>query len=141
MLSFEFEPPSESSPCECCGGKTTSLTRFVHKGGDAHAIYYAQFSDNHPERSVLATVSLGPWGEDSTSEQRIAFALELRASESRYEVMVIDADHSPWREAKIIGRTLNRAEALEHPLLAEVFHITDHIVLEDPPLNAYLNAS
>ena len=141
MLRFEFEPPSESSPCACCGGQTTSLTRFVHKDGGAHAIYYAQFSNNHPQRSVLATVSLGPWGEGSTPEQRVAFALELRASESQYEVAVIDADRSPWREAKVIGRTLNRSEALKHPLLPEVFHITDHMVLEDEPLKSYLNAA
>ena len=141
MLTLEFEPEHESGPCECCGGRTTSLTRFVHKDGDAYAIYYAQFSNNHPEHSVLATVSLGPWGEGAVPEQRVAFALELRSSQSQYEVAVIDADRSPWREAKIIGRTLNRDEALKHPMLAEVFHITDHMVLEDMPLKAYLNAA
>jgi len=141
MLSFEFEPANESSPCECCGGKTTSLTRFVHKDGDAHAIYYARFSNNHPQHSVIATVSLGEWGEGSTPKQRVAFALELRSTKSQFEVEVIDANRSPWKDAKTIGRTLDRAEALAHPLLAEVFHITDHMVQEDAPLRAYLNAS
>ena len=139
MLSFEFNPPNESEPCSCCGGKTTSLTRFVYQDGDAHAIYYARFSDNHPERSVLATVSLGEWGEGVNPEQRVAFALQLRSAPSEYEVEVLDSALSPWREAKIIGRTLNRAEALKHPLLPEVFHITDHVVVEDKPLKAYLD--
>jgi hypothetical protein len=56
-------------------------------------------------------------------------------------VEVLDAAQSPWFEAKIIGRTLNRAEALKHPLLPEVFHITDHMVVEDKPLKAYLDGN
>jgi len=140
MLTFELAPPHESEPCSCCGGKTTSLTRFVHKDGDAHAIYYARFSDNHPNRSVLATVSLGEWGEGTTPEQRVAFALEIRSSDSRYQVAVLDSDQSPWRESKMLGRTLDREEALKHPMIAEVFHITDHMVVEDIPLKAYLDA-
>lgn len=140
MLSIEFEPARESEPCPCCGGKTTALTRFVHKDGDAHAIYYARFSDNHSERVVLATVSIGDWSEGTPPEQRVAFALELRAAASEFQVGVVDAMQSPWRNAKIIGRTLDRAEALAHPLLKEAFHITDHMVREDIPIRDYLSA-
>lgn len=138
MLTIEYEPAKESEPCPCCGGKTTSLTRFVHRNGDAHAIYYAKFTDNHPERVVVATVSLGEWGEGTTPEQRVAFALELRSDEANFKVSVTDAESSPWREAKIIGRTLNRNEALVHPLIKEAFHITDHMVSEDAPIKEYL---
>ena len=140
MLTIEFEPAKESEPCPCCGGKTTSLTRFVHKDGDAHAIYYAKFSDNHTDRVVVATVSLGEWGDGTTPEQRVAFALELRSDKADFKVSVIDAEASPWREAKIIGRTLNRNEALVHPLVKEAFHITDHMVSEDTPIKEYLGA-
>ena len=140
MLTVEFEPPSESRPCECCGGRTTRLTRFVYRDGDAYAVYYALFSDNHPDRAVIATISVGEWGEDSTPDQRVAFALELRATDTQYQVAVIDAERSPWRDADVIGRTLDRAEALRHPRLSEVFHITDHIVTEDEPIRAYLGA-
>jgi len=33
---------------------------------------------------------------------------------------------------------LNRAEALAHPRIQEVFHVTDHMVLEDPDLKEHL---
>lgn len=139
MLTIEFEPPQESDPCPCCGGRTIALTRFVHRNGDAHAIYYARFSHNHPERVVVATVSLGEWGEGTTPEQRVAFALELRSNGSEYQVGLIDAEYSPWRGAKVIGCTLNRSEALAHPLVEEAFHITDHMVTEDVQIREYFN--
>ena len=141
MLTIEFEPPKESAPCECCGGRTSSFTRFVYLDGDAYAIYYAKFSDNHSDRVVVATVSLGAWGEDSTPEQRVAFAMEVRSTESEYQVSLIDAERSPWREAKVIGRTLDREQALAHPLVKEAFHVTDHMVAEDEPIRSYLNGS
>ena len=56
MLRIEYEDPVESGPCECCGGTTTSLTRFVYSDGDAYAVYYARFSDSHPGREVRAAV-------------------------------------------------------------------------------------
>jgi hypothetical protein len=140
MLSIEFEPPNQSEPCECCGGLTTSLTRFVYNGNDAYAVYYAKFSNNHPERVVVATISLGEWGEGSTSDQRVAFALELRVSETEFQVGLIDAHFSPWQNAKTIGRTLNRDEALNHPRVKEAFHVTDHMVTDDALIREYLNA-
>lgn len=140
MLSIEFEPANQSEPCKCCGSLTTSLTRFVYNDGDAYTVYYAKFSTNHSER-VVATVSLGEWGEDSTpDDQRVAFALELRSSENEYQVGLIDARFSPWQEEKTIGRTLNRDESLAHPLVKEAFHVTDHMVTDDVPIREYLNA-
>ncbi|MBI4987355.1 MAG: hypothetical protein HZC23_00920 [Rhodocyclales bacterium] len=139
MLTIEFELARESN-CECCGGCTTALTRFVYRDGDAHAVYYAHFSNNHPERVVVATISLGEWGEGATPEQRVAFTLEIRSNENEYQVGLIDAAESPWRDVKLIGRTLDRSEALVHPLVDEAFHITDHIVAEDRPIYEYLNA-
>jgi hypothetical protein len=138
MLTIECEPPVRSEPCECCGGHTTALTRFVHSDGDAFAIYYVRFSDNHEDRVVVATVSIGEWGEGSTPEQRCAFVLRLWPSGENHNVTVLDAADSPWRHVTLIGRTLDRAEALAHPLLEDVFHITDHMVSEDAPLRDYL---
>ncbi|TKB74102.1 MAG: hypothetical protein E8D46_09570 [Nitrospira sp.] len=139
MLTIEFEPPRESEPCECCGGRTTALTRFVYRDGDAYAIYYARFSNNHPDRAVLATVSIGEWGENSTPKQRVAFALKLCSADGEYQVGLLDAQDSPWRDARVIGRTLNRDEALKHPLVKEAFRVTDHMVVDDLPIHEYLN--
>ncbi|HEV7669669.1 MAG TPA: hypothetical protein VGS22_14190 [Thermoanaerobaculia bacterium] len=97
MLTIDFEPSDESEACECCDGRTTSLTRFVHLDGEAYAIYYARFSDNHPDRAVLATVSIGEWGEGSTPDQRVAFALRIWPGKENHNVAVLDAAESPWQ--------------------------------------------
>ena len=139
MLRFEFEPPSTSGRCEHCGAQTTSLTRFIYDDEGVAGVYYARFSDNHPDRIVSALVSLGDWAEGSTPVDRTAFALELRSMDDHYSVMVVDSEQSPWREASIVGRLLDREEALQHDWIKEVFHVTDHMVVEDAPLKAYLD--
>jgi hypothetical protein len=35
---------------------------------------------------------------------------------------------------------LDREEALAHPRIKDVFHITDHMVEDDPIIRTYLNA-
>jgi hypothetical protein len=137
MLTIEFTP-GKSVPCPCCGRESTNLTRFVYRDGDAYAIYKAMFSESHPNRIVLATVSLGPWDGDATADQRVAFALKLTPAPTQYEVQVVDAASSPWRDSETLGRTLDRAEALDHPALPEVYAIADRMVADDRALNAYL---
>lgn len=51
---------------------------------------------------------------------------------------IIDSEESPWRNWEILGRILDRSDALDHPLIDEVFHIADHMVSEDMELRNYL---
>lgn len=140
MLSIEFEAPNRSR-CDCCGGVTVSLTRLVYEDGDAHSIYYARYGEQHHPRVVDAVMSVGAWGEGTGPWDRVAFPLRLRAAETQYQVTVVDAAESPWQGVELLGRLLDRAEALAHERLAEVFHITDHIVLDDQPIREHLNGA
>ena len=38
---------------------------------------------------------------------------------------------------RLIGRKLSREEALEHPWLKDVFHITDYMTDDDPEIKAF----
>jgi hypothetical protein len=139
IVAIEYADRIEGEPCPCCGGRTTRLTRFVYSDGDAHAVYYAAFSNNHPDRHASVAISLGEWGEGATSDGRIAFAVRIRSAEAEYQIMVVDAAESPWNDVAYLGRMLDRKEALAHPWITEVFHITDHIVTEDQDVRDYLN--
>jgi hypothetical protein len=110
----------------------------VHKDGNAHAVYLASYSDNHPDRVVSIAAGLGPWGDGAMPEDRVAFALQLRNGPASFSVAVVGPVQSPWANAAFLGRTLTREEALSHPLVSEAFHLTDHMVLEDEPIRRYL---
>ena len=134
-LEIECEPPTVST-CECCGVDTTRLTRYVYEDGAAYAVYYACLS-NHDPGEVKAAVSVGVWWDGGTPADRTAFALRLWQNDEEFGVTVDDAIHSPWRSVDLLGRMLDRAEALTHPRLKDVFHITDHIFEDDPDVKAF----
>lgn len=137
MIEIELDRRGEHL-CECCGGVSVTLMRFVYQDGDAFAVYYAGFSESHPQREVKLAVGMGEWGDGSTPDDRRSFALRLRNGGENFEVSVMDAEDSPWRNARLIGKMLDREEALADPGLADVFHITDHIVTDDPDVREYL---
>lgn len=130
MIEIEFEQPTRGI-CECCGNTTTRLTRFVYQDGDAYAVYYVQLVDGHQDHTADVLVSLGEWGEDSTPQQRLAFAVKIRSVNGNWQVMVVNRQQSPWRESTFLGQILDREQALAHSWLSEVFHITDHIGADD----------
>lgn len=130
MIEIELTEPNKSI-CECCGGTSTSLTRFVYKDGDAFAIYYASFSDNHPEGAVVGVISIGGWGGDDIPPNRVAFPFRLWEGEENFNVGLTNADESPWKGIELLGKMLDREEALSHPWVDDVFHITDHITEDD----------
>jgi hypothetical protein len=138
MIEIELEPAT-TKLCECCGTETVSLTRFVLQDGSAHAVYYAQYSRGHESERINGLVSLGEWGESATPDERLAFPFQLWATEDNYNVALVDASASPWSHVTYLGRILDRQEALSHPWCKEVFHITDHMVSDDPEVKAFLN--
>lgn len=138
MLKIEFEPAVEGDPCQCCGGRTTRLTRFVYWNDDAYAVYYAMYSNKHPDRHVSCLISIGEWANDAPPNERCSVYVRIWADDDKFQVGVCEATESPWGDAEIMGRTLDRVEALVHPRIKDVFHITDHIVREDQPLIDHL---
>lgn len=136
MLEIEFFPP-RLSLCECCSATTTQLTRYVHEGPDTVAVYLAVFSDGHPFIDML--FGLGVWGEQGSPDKRIAFAARVQLVDNIPTIMLVDRAMAPW-DTEFLGRVLDRAEALEHPLKQDVFDLFDFIVSDDAPLNEFLTA-
>ena len=137
MLTIEFEP-AESAVCMRCDERSTRLTRFVCRDGDAYAIYYAAFCEHHSPVFVDVLIGIGDWAESASPATRVSFYLRLRSSPEQFEVTVCDSSESPWGDVPFVGRTLSRDEALRHPEIQEIFAITDRIVTEDAPVVGYL---
>ena len=134
---IDFEEPDEYL-CECCRGTTTRLTRFVTREGSAFAVYFARFSDNHPEEYVSILVGFGDWSEDADPAQRTAIGFRIWTNDGNYQVGLIDAEDD-W-ETDYLGKKLTREEALQSPLRQEVFDLSDHIVDCDQPVIQHLNS-
>jgi predicted methyltransferase MtxX (methanogen marker protein 4) len=130
MFEIELTEPKHST-CRCCGGTMTNLTRFVAKDGLPFAIYYATFADNHRENGVLAAIGIDNDWQEIESESRVAFACRLWTNGDDYVTSITDKVDSPWSESKVLGRILDRDEALANELVDEVYHLVDHILVED----------
>jgi hypothetical protein len=131
MLRIEFEEPTKSV-CECCQNITTNLTRFVYRDNDAFAVYYVQFTQGHSEKRLSGIIGLGEWGDDSIGpEARVAFPFEIWLNGDNFQIGLADAIDSPWSHVTFFGRILDRKEALTHEWINDVFHITDHMVVDD----------
>lgn len=136
MIRIEFEEPNKEI-CNCCNNEIIKLTRFVFKDEDAFAIYYLKFTKGHEDKSAIGIVSIGDWGTDEP-KNRFAFPFRIWTNENNYQVGLIDKEESAWKQ-DLLGNILDRKDALNHPWIKEVFHITDHIVEEDEVLIEYFN--
>jgi hypothetical protein len=137
MIEIEFEEP-KIFKCDCCGHESVTLTRFVHKDNEAFAVYYAKFTRDHPEKKVFGLIGLGKWGDEAQPKDRIAFPFVIWTNELNYQVGLVDANESPWCDVTFLGPILDREDALKHPWINDVFHITDHMVKEDKMIIDYL---
>ncbi|MET0944828.1 MAG: hypothetical protein ABWY22_05440 [Flavobacterium sp.] len=136
MIRIEFEKPIKEI-CSCCNNEIVKLTRFVYKDEDAFAIYYLKFTKGHEDKHALGIISIGDWDTDEP-KNRFAFPFRIWTNEDNFQVGLMDKEDSHWKQ-DLLGNILDRKEALEHPLIQEVFHITDHIVEEDEVLIEYFN--
>lgn len=94
------------------------------------------YSDHGDEWYVSVLISIG--GKDVPVSERCAFYVRIYISDERWTVRVYGSADSPFVGVEEFGTILDREEALAHPLIKEVFHITDHIVVEDEPVIARL---
>ena len=139
MIEIAFEEP-QYEVCECCGNKSTRLTRFVYQNNDAFAVYYALFTRSHKDKLVHGIIGLGEWGDDEKGpEERLAFPFKIWTTETNYQIGITSKEESPWSHVTFLGRILDKEEALNHEWIKDVFHITDHIVSEDKEVVEYFN--
>ncbi|MCE9574918.1 MAG: DUF2199 domain-containing protein [Deltaproteobacteria bacterium] len=83
-------------------------------------------------------MALGDWGEAADPAQRAAFYCRVRPTADSYQVMLGDADESPWSGAAIVGQKLSREQALRHPWKAAAFEVLDDAFEQDPSLRGFM---
>lgn len=140
-LELEEGEPDRPTRCDCCGRVSRSVHGFIYKDGDAYAVYYAGWSEGHPDRGVTMAVAVGEWDEDSDASNRVSVGLEARSSVSEIQLGVLEPERSPWANTELLGAMVARRAALAHPRLPEIMEVAEYVVTCDERVSSFLNQS
>jgi hypothetical protein len=77
---------------------------------------------------LFVTVGLGAFGEDTTSADRLAFGVEWQT----HGMALLD--QPPRDRPELLGSFVPRDQALAMENIDRVWHVIDHVVLDDPRL-------
>jgi hypothetical protein len=121
-----------SGQCECCGNESRCVWGIVFDDDVATAAYWMHWTPRHlPEEGANLDLVVGRWGDDATSEDRMAIALLHRQqADGTPALMVIDAADRPSRD-RLAGRALSREDVIGTPLAGRVFALADAIYAND----------
>lgn len=139
-LQIELGESGEAAPCECCGASSRTAHGFVYRDGDAYAVYYAGWSDGHPGRRVSLAIAVGEWAEGTSPADRVSIGIRATRTPSSVDFMVLNSMESPWGDTPLLGKMLEREQALAHPALKGVVHVAEHIVRDDPRVRNFLDS-
>ena len=121
------EPPIKEATCESCGGTNRLIHGYVYEDEYAHGVYFLEWCDgDHPQNEAFLTIGLGAFGDESSARDRSAFCIEWRA-----EGMWL-TDEPARDRPKLLGEFVPREAAQKTPHIDHLWHVADHIVLDDP---------
>lgn len=141
QYSLETGPEEEGATCDCCGTRSSSVHGFVYRDGDAFAIYYAGWSERHPERGVTMAIATGEWSDDSGPQDRVSIGLGAYPTGTDVEFSVAEPEESPWGETPLLGTMLPKDRALASAALTATLEIAELVSRGDPRLRAVLGTS
>lgn len=128
---------NDGEVCADCGRRTRTVWGYAYAGGNTpHAVYFARWTPGHVERGAQLLVSVGAWGEGTSSEDRSAVGLECRMGADRPSFMVVDAAALPWGDKALLGRMLSLEEALASGAASDAFTVCDALVEQDARFRA-----
>lgn len=136
MTDFSFDEPGALSTSECdqCGQPVTTVTGFVLRHGDAHAIFMAQCTHHGVHEAWIHVVFSDDWNEDGA---RLSLACRVFPDGDDYAMSLIDAAW-PTVDATDRGELLSREQALVSSRLDELWPVIEFIVRHDPTVASHL---
>lgn len=131
VIRIEPEGPIKENLCEACGGTNRLLHGYVYEDDVAHGVYFVEWCDgDHADRAAFLTLGLGAFGEGTDRSNRAAFCMEWRA-----EGMSL-TDEPARDRPDLLGEFVPRPSALKMSNIDHLWHVADHIVLDDSRLTA-----
>ena len=133
--SIEIGDDENISTCEKHGESSSNGHGFVYKNNDAYSIYYAGWSAASADKCVSLALAIGEWDDDSSSEDRTCFGLEVYETDDEIQFRVCEPEESPWPNTDLLGQMVSRDVGLKHDLLKEVYLIAEEVLhaIKKPP--------
>jgi hypothetical protein len=104
---------------------------YVYEDEYAHGLYFLEWCDGgHPDRAAFLTLSLGAFGDGTRGSDRSYLCVEWRAEGMRF------TDRPARENPDLLGAFIPRASALAVPNIDHLWHIADHVVIDDPRVAA-----
>jgi len=142
MNTLRLEPGElrEAAACDCCGAQSCTTFGFVYRDDDAHAVYYAGWSNGHPGRGVSLVIAVGEWADGSSPSDRVAIGVRAVPTPSSVNFTVLEPSESPWSETPLLGKMLGREQALTHRVYADAIRVAEHVARNDPHVRRFLDS-
>lgn len=117
--------------CECCGRLSRTVWGEVCDVRGNTVAYYCQWTVGGPEHDANVDLIMGPWDENSTSDDRVLVSLLFRRFDGVGSFMVIDAAPRHHKVARLCREGLARDEVIGTCLAQAAFTTVDAIWNED----------
>jgi hypothetical protein len=140
-LRLEIGEGAEGEPCVCCGVASITAHGFLYRNGDAHAIYYAGWSVRHPEHGVTMAIAVGRWEEGSSAADRVSIGVRATSTATTIDFIALNSADSPWSNTPLLGKMLERDQAVTHPAWREVLEVAEYVVQNDARIRDFWGAT
>jgi hypothetical protein len=136
---LEIEPGARvvAGVCDHCGEPMSRVTGFVHRNGDAYAVYYASCYHHDGHEVWMDAVFSPSWAEDADDHFTFGCRVGKVAGQDEPAASLVAAA-AAFGESRVFGHKLSRDEALAHPMLAEFLALVDHVLTHDEVVSTHI---
>jgi hypothetical protein len=127
VIRIEPEDPVKENPCQTCSGTNRLPHGYVYDDEYAHGLYFLEWCDGqHMVKAAFLTIRIGAFSEGTSGADRNSVCIEWRREGMRL------TDEPARDRPELLGAFLLREAALTMPHINQLWHVADHIVLNDP---------
>ena len=93
--------------CPCCERESETVHGYIWDPTGTTSVYFAGYTQGHPELRANLLLSVGGWGEGTTPADRRAFALQVVASNQELTFTFPEPETSPWYGDELLGANVD----------------------------------
>jgi hypothetical protein len=139
-LTIEADPTVSDHTCDHCSQPFRRVQGYVHRDGDAHAVYIASCY-HHDGHEVFIDAVFSPTWEDDVDDH-LTFGCRVGPVDGQSGPgATLVAGAAAFSDRPFFGHRLSREDGLQHPLLGEFWEVVDHVLVHDPVVRDHVYGS